>query len=401
MNTYRYLSPAEYSSYLSSPEKSVINSIIEGSLLKGAVDISKWQQALESLRESWPSSHLVLAGVLGQTRWVLGDQLPSITVWQEHELTNGLDELFQRPIDLRNGPTIEIHFLQGEEFKILWRCHHSLMDYRGLSYFQQAVFHRLRGEAFITENSTLTCCDLYQTRGKHEYEASPRTAIPALGSAENFNTKNIWLKQTYRLKPSHLTAKLCLAVAKQALLYQQGTVRIGILIDLRRHLPKDTVSVANLTGMITINIYPYDNLKDIINKIHQALRTNAELIKVRGARLIKWLPARSYRTSKMKLFRNYHSSTFPLTAVITNLGFLNPDAFSYDEFSAQLIHSPVITAPNIPLFISAGLLKNGFGVVAGSNEALGGNQRLNRFLEDLSEQFQEFPTSTIKSTIIQ
>lgn len=67
MNTYRYLFSAEYSSYLSSPEKSVINSIIEGNLLKGAVDISKWQQALESLRESWPSSHLVLAGVRPRT----------------------------------------------------------------------------------------------------------------------------------------------------------------------------------------------------------------------------------------------------------------------------------------------------------------------------------------------
>ena len=379
--------------------------IIEGS---GTITLDELKRAVTKAVETNPGASLALTGHLWWTKWVV-NQPPAVNEYIGDINLNSnenMDFLYNQ-WDFRNGPTFEFLLNRtGDKTYVIARAPHAVMDAMGMDAFIQDVFSCLRGEAPVGHPSTELDIDLSKraSAGK-PIQKSPNAApcaVLATGQrAGQFDGKCLWRRITINKKTSYFLPKLMMAIASHAWEKDQGMVRMGMPVDLRRH-DRSIRSTGNLTSMLVIELNPGDTVKTIRRQLHKNLKENADLINP-SLSMLRLLPmAILARLTHNKCYRELsNNNRTSMTAMLTDIGKVSLKNYSTDNFTAEAF----VPIPTPPYYMMTASIEhdNGVDIVIAMPNMFGADKLdklLNHIekcisqpelLEQLTEEFQSSP----------
>lgn len=394
MAFYRHLSPVERTSYLAFEEPNcsprVNQFVIEG---KGDLEVAELKKAVEQTARVHPGCRLQLKGKSKLSYWDDAGPLPLVSEvdassWDGR--TTVQTEFFYAPMSYRDGPTVELVILRGETARLLVRTHHAVMDGGGTMIFLRDLFRALRGEALQGSNSNVADFDVFKMNdfGGGNYQMEPMNAIPALGTPEANGKGFNWRRAVAQGSPPRALQKVALAIAREAHSHGAGKVRLRIPVDLRRHLDDSTVTLANCTGAIDLEVAEEDTDKTLFRQMAQKLKSNQDLVMSRKLGMASWAPIGMFGISDAVIQNSYRRGTFQRTGTISHMGKFNGQEYSFPGFDAHIAYG---TPPRFDLqSIYVGLWDSSYGtqVLLGSPEAFSSGGRLDAFMQKLPEVFQ-------------
>lgn len=394
MTFYRNLSPVERSSYLAFEEADgsprVNQFVIEG---EGDLEVSQLKKAVAQTAKVHPGCRLCLKGRSKFSYWDDSGPLPSVSEvdassWDGK--TTVQTDFFYTPVSYRKGPTVELVVLRGSTARLLVRTHHAVMDGGGTMIFLRDLFRALRGEPLHGSNSNIADFDVFKEHdfGGGNYELKPFDAIPALGAPKGESRSFNWRRAVAEGSPARALQKVAVAIAKEARSHGDGKVRLRIPVDLRRHLDDSTVTLANCTGAIDLEIGEEDTDKTLFRQMAQKLKSNQELVMSRKLGLVSWAPVNMLGVSEAVIKNSYHRGTFQRTGTISHMGKFEGKEYSFPGFDA---HFAFGTPPRFDLqSIYVGIWDSAYGtqVLCGSPEVFSSDGRLDAFVKKLPEVFQ-------------
>jgi hypothetical protein len=389
MSYYRRVSPGERTFHLAREtdpfSRKYIQVVIEG---EGELKLSKWQAAIEQLAKVHVGSHLTLKGHLGFTRWDSEGAVPTV-----REIAPGWDGydfdapfLFPPPIDIRKDPLGEVVLLQGPVPRVLMRVHHAVMDGVGALLLARDVFRLLRSEDPLGSNSNASEIDVWRAHnfGKRKMPSVSKDAITPFGSTHGrLETKPVWERRSLPQHGIRIIPKLALMLAERAWREGEGTFRIALFVNLRRHLGDGQITLANCSGMILFEVERTDTEDTVTRKIFDKMRARAYLDMTPYVSVVHWLPAGLFKPGLSTIQRQYQRGTFNASAYLTHIGSFSPDQYSYSDFRARrLIPIPPSDA-TAPLNLAICESDETVEIVATAPAALAGEGKLESLMDDL------------------
>lgn len=398
MAFYRWLSPIERSSYLAfdtehlSPR--VNQFVIEGS---GGLDFGALRRAVKLAADVHPGARLILKGLSRFCYWDDAGPYPLVSEvdgsgWDGKTARN--ISFLYNPMSVREGPTVHIVSLTGPNPRILMRSHHAVMDGPGSFAFLQDVFRILRNETPIGSNSTICDFDVFKQEkfGNGILQEPAADALPTFGKPQGLDRSPVWKRVSIPGAHSRSLQKVAMAIAAEARSHQpespDDAVRLRIPVDLRRHLPENTVTTANCVSAFDIEIDQKDNDKTLFRQMVKKLKEKQELNMDRRLGLLSWIPVKLFRMSEETLQQKYEQGKFARTGTISHLGQFPVAAYSCPGFTAKV---GLGAAPRFDLqsiYVGMWDHPDTLEVLAIAPHAFGGNGRLERFMDNLPNYFE-------------
>jgi hypothetical protein len=391
MGYYRSVSPGERAFHLAKetgPSRKFLQVIFEG---EGELSLRQWQAAVAAASVRHESARLVLRGHLGFSRWDSSGPPPNVTeVFAEWD---GFDFdrapfLWPAPVDLRKGPLSEVVLIQGTTPRILLRVHHAIMDGVGAMIFAQDVFRILRGEETVGTNSTRTELDVWRAAdfGSGKMPAAPPNAIVPFPPGDGDpDAPFVWKRMSLPGRISRIIPKVAVGLAEQSRSIRDGTVRIGLFVNLRHHLEKGEITLANCTSMIVFEVAPDDTVRTVMKKITESMRKRTYLDMSRYVGLARWVPAAVFKAAPRAVRRLYRTGLFRTSAFVTHVGTFTPEPYSYREFRATGVIPLSPFDPTTPLNVVICEGPDSVEIVANAPAALAGNGRLDHLIAGLQK----------------
>ena len=248
-----------------------VGKIPEHKLLDACAEVARYCPIVRSrLKGLWIAKYWSASGPLPRVRTINQD-------WdgQTHEGVDFLDA----PLDLITGPVAEIVQVVGRNTYIVFRVHHAVTDGVGMLEFAQSFFKVMN-------------------RDKPDYYTSPITlekmphgnleAIPprVTDAAVPYKLKEVkdgevdrgrtWRRLTIPGNDKKILLKTMLAIAVLARGKTDLPVRIHMPVSLRRYVPQER-TLANLFGMLRIDVEASDHERELIKKIKKAMADRQKL----------------------------------------------------------------------------------------------------------------------------
>lgn len=408
MAYFRRLSPLEKLTHVGFPQEQAaqhVNSfVVEGASCTGQSKFSKqsnplikqdWEQAVKTLRNTHVGAQLKLKGYSMFSHWDDTGLPPQVieldaSNWDGRTLHNA--NFLHRPLDIRIGQCSELLLLQGPTPRVLLRTHHSVMDGKGTHSYLMDLFRVLKGERPLGANSRTYDWQLRETPFERE-KPTPANSISPLGPLRNMDTSCQWLRVTIPI-PYHqrLLVKLSRLLTQFACVqWENETIAkrlsYNIAVDLRRYLPADHISTANLTGFVKIPMDRIESDRDFQKRLAEAIRNNRALHWPKIVEPFSWLPSKLFQENAKVIANRYQNNRFHCSALISMMGKTQLTEMHYENFRAVTNYGVVSGSPGLPLFI--GVCEGGndgqhysssqaIEILMGAPNALGGMERLEK-----------------------
>ncbi len=218
-------------------------------------------------------------------------------VIQEHGLVqwnamNGDNaDFLEVPMDVSKAQGFQILLIQGTHDQpnarfIIFRIHHALSDVGGLMIIMRNFFAALNNQSLLAENSLIKDEDvLFQHKVSMPFYRKNAGSV-AGSSAIGSSLKWRWVRKKVDGKFDQLLILVLNAIQKANPLLgmAEANLRFRVTFDLRKYLPKDTVSTCNLTNAFDIDVPVSASLHDLKLSIMAAFRARLPL-----QRIPKWL----------------------------------------------------------------------------------------------------------------
>jgi hypothetical protein len=321
----------------------------------GTFDLKNWKEAVRIASEANRGSRIVLRGMFGSGRWVDSGITPTVREVDGSRWDGMCSEgapYLQSSFPVRTGPNCEVVLIQGNPARVAFRSHHAIMDGRGTMTWAEDIFRVLRGEKPLGAEFIMTENDLLNVQWGKRKKTLPHTYIPLTGKTEGSDTGPVWKRRTIMGKHPQLLARVMLLTAREARRHREGNVRIGIPVDLR-YRREGLRSTSNLANAIYIDIDIDATVEQLATEIEKRVTNlyDGEITwEDKIARHIPiWLGEKGIR---MEGSRNQKSGHYRFSGFISNLGRVDVEKFSSEDFKAHTFYAVPLIAPMVPFMMT-------------------------------------------------
>jgi len=359
MTKIRSLSPLEctYLAGDNADSSSMINQyVVEGI---GVFSALEWKSAIEVAADANPGIKLKLKGRLFWRYWDDQGSYPALKIyrsnWSGEDNTGA--EFDGQPIDCRRGPCAEIHLLEGDFPKIIFRTHHALMDGNATLFWIKEVFRALRGEVLSGSDANLNEFDIvkkHQPQKQQPFSGSWASIFPPADLNKTLNTENecIWQSILFNKDVDRVLPKVVYFLDKKvrALYGLDAKVNFRVPSDLRRLLNEHKYHLGNLVAAIDFETINKSEVKIIYKNILQSLKNKKDLsIFPNNFRIATWLPKNVFKPNSGHIKNLHQQGLCDITAIVTHVGKVFLSDFSYEGFKATNIYALPLPLPGVSL----------------------------------------------------
>lgn len=309
--------------------------VLEGA---GFFNHADWSEAVRIASEANPGSRVILRGHLGSSRFVDSAVAPVVKYIEQNQWS-GFDpeaaDFLKKPLPLHSGPSAEVLLLPGEPSRIVIRTHHATMDGGGTLHWAQDIFNALNNRPLLGSQLGLTDLQVAKSLdSRAEPDWQKKYASPT-GDATAAGQDVVWQRIQIKSKIKQLLPKVILFIAQKARQSAQEKIDIAIPVDMRKHtfIPPNT---GNLTGFIHVLADSAATVDDIARQILHKLELR-EFAAFNPA--LPWcshipLSVLAYAIKK-DTDDMCRRGLFASSAVLSNLGKLDLDAYSTENFKPR------------------------------------------------------------------
>ena len=294
-----------------------------------------WQSAIDKVVAVNPGARLRLAGSRQHARWLSDGVGPRLRILEQCNWDGrseiGAEFIYSTRLSLEEGPTAELIIAgAGSTSKVIFRVLHAAMDGIGVMHFFQELFRALRGETLLGTNAAFSDTDLMlhvdaQLCTELSFQPASLTGM-AQGSEVGHTWRRISLKHS-----RNLLARTALAVGEFSRGKSDTPVRIGVPVNLRRHVP-GLLSTMNFSNMILVDVAEKDTVSDIKYRMQDMLNRNVDAGFPKFGSLVRYLPFSWLDWISTSTEKNYTSPRILETAVLSNLGNYSRDDLACNGF---------------------------------------------------------------------
>ena len=297
--------------------------ILEGD---GVFDKAKWLSAVEKASAANPGSRLILKGYPFASRWVDSGITPRIrevdgSQWSGRD-QNGAPFLLD-PLSPIEGPTCEVVVAHGNPLRIIFRSNHGVMDAMGTILWMLDIFRVLRGEPVLGSTCALNYEDVAKSLPRIKQEKVSKNNITPGGRIQGNEQGMVWLRTTLPGRFRSLQAKVLYLSAREAWKYSDGPVVFSVSVDLRRHLPPETIATAFLSSMIFMEIKPEYTIEKIAELLKNSLNEKREITYSKCNRLLLYVPIPLINYLFQRISKKMHDSgRYVASGIAVSMGYI-------------------------------------------------------------------------------
>jgi amino acid adenylation domain-containing protein len=361
---------------------------------QGDLNFTCIQKAIEIASELNPGSRLFLKGRLKRATWVdSGNCAKLIKVDSPWNAENSdCNQYIERPLDERKGPTTEVILFNNAT--LLFRVHHAVMDGKGMVTWVEDIFSALRGELPKGADCRFTDREQALLLGAKEFRPNYAANVESpLGLAdEGISGIKSAQKRILGVYPG-LVARIAETLADQIECSEnegkRTLARFIIPVDMRRHRPKIRTTANMISGLI-INLFEKTLWKDIQQSIITKLQLNEEGMVGQWDNIFHYLPTKATASLiKHIIHVQEREKRFIFTATISNMGKIDLEDFSCQEFNAKKLSFIPVVDPLSAVTIVTAEFEDHVDVTLSSQRSYTTNQRQEKLLELIESGLKE------------
>lgn len=368
----RRISPIErgYLNAAATGTPQLIQMVIEG---EGTLDAVALRRAAHAATEVSPGLAVRRRGAL----WRADGTAPEVV---ELPAGTGLDHpFFHRDLSVVTGPVCELGLIRDAgTTRLVVRASHIVTDGRGLRQWIADLFRVLRDEDPEGCPDTVNDAHFRAAAGdvRPAPEATRLTGLPAIIGQGPAGERPLWLRRRVPAAPSGVTARAAAALSRHL---TTDTGRLIVPVDLRRH-DTTTRSTANLTSQLVLDLRRDDGWKRVHSTLVRALIAKTE-VAVLDRDFLRDNPF----ANNLSEAREFDGTRFPCTAIISDHGEVDPQAFSTTAFRATSFSTLPMLVPYAEMFLSACRVGDSTELTLACRDRSGAREKAGALLDDIAE----------------
>ncbi len=294
-------------------------------------------------------------------------------------------------MDPQKGPTSEVVILQLNPMIIVFRVFHGTMDGKGVLLWINNIFKALRGEMLVPIEGKET--DLSFLKLQKNHSQKNKLTFDVQNLEQRFSIKNykVWRQRlTIPGRPTCLVAKIAEIITTCGTSHNN---RFLVPVNIRRH-QKNHLTNANLTLPIFLETTKDDSWSEIHKNLLTGLQNNQEMnLKSADLGLLTKMPGflLNWGIRALHAWQNI-SNKHVIGAVISDLGTVDLDALTTDDFQAKTLYSLTVQQPFAPFTVAIASNKHVTEIMVScyENKLLidHANQLLKAIKESISSQYE-------------
>ncbi|MEN6472957.1 MAG: amino acid adenylation domain-containing protein [Syntrophaceae bacterium] len=384
-NLHRPLSYIERSwlSIDSASSPFVVQMVLEG---RGSLDVGHLAAAVGKASELNPGTRLVLKGSLRGSRWVDSGRAPCVRVvsgeaWDGYGPENAPFLHDRLP---HSGPTCEVLWVEGSTPRIIFRASHGVMDGRGVITWAEDVFRIMQGAPFLGTQWAITDKQIMNSITQQTRDVYADRAIAPTGMSRPDGQDGImWRRLTFKGALPVLLGKVGWALAQSAWRNGDGLVRLIVPVDLRSHQP-GLRCTSNLTTALYVDITQASSPESITHDILKQLDNKTDCMPYVGTEFIEVTPLKLLGLGFTMLSKlNYRRGRYNASAMISNLGHIDTQAFCADSFRAETCFFVPPPLDRAAVFVALAGCQGCEELTIAVSRQLGNTGRFERLLADI------------------
>jgi amino acid adenylation domain-containing protein len=324
-----------------------IHLVVEGI---GVIDPKALQIAVEKASEACPAARLIQSGGM----WIDSYRTPPV-----HLLNNGQFDgkdftkikLLEKKIDSQKGPTSEVIILQLNPMIVVFRVFHGTMDGKGVLLWINNTFRALRGETLIPIKGKETDLSFLKLQKNHSHKNNFMFDVRTLDQRFTIENHQVWRQRlTIPGRPACLVAKIAETITSYGTSHNN---RFLVPVDMRRHQKKH-LSNANLTLPIFLETTKEDSWCEIHKNLLTGLQNNQEMnLKSADLGFLIKMPRLllNWGIRAMNAWQNL-TNKHVIGGVISDLGMVDLEALTTDDFQAKTLYSLTVQQPFAPFTVA-------------------------------------------------
>jgi hypothetical protein len=232
---------------------------------------------------------------------------------------HGSDFLYETPLPLDTGPTIELVVIPrpGNRSLLVLRCHHAVIDGTGSAYFLQELFRALRGEPLCGTNAAFSDVDLMLSVGATRSTSRHVRTVAVTGHPQGEERGDVWRCISLGKPGKNFMPRIAGAVASFAHTRTDLPVLIMVPVDLRRHAPGLQSTMCYATALV-VRLDKGEGSEEFKRQLHEMIDARMETVYPRILELAKLLPRPWLDRMLSRTESNYRTKKPLETVVISN-----------------------------------------------------------------------------------
>lgn len=347
--------------------------VVEG---RGAIALETLQSAIDAIAQAMPACRMVIRGRWGFKQWRADGPLPALR--QMHYEWDGQYHpnlpFLDTSLDLHSGPVAEIIQVIGTKTYLVFRIHHAVMDGVSIILFIENFFRALRQEPLPVFDSPVIWEDvtLRFSRPPKPHNGMTEVLTP-LGPRRHASSKRenerIWRRITIAGNDLLTLPKVMLILAQAARESSSGKVCWQIPVDMRRHLQTEK-SLANLIGVMLMDIEESDSVRSIVKNFNRKLANNEEIpapLPASFRMILRWVPHIILLPLSRWVSRQVaRRSFFTTSGMISTVGKVSLADYSTAHFSAESVFGIPVNGLRSAIFVVLSSNENQTEVLLGT-----------------------------------
>jgi amino acid adenylation domain-containing protein len=335
-----------------------INLVIEG---KGPIDPAKLQEAVRKASEACPGARLVKFG----NTWIDSGRTPPVHLIEEVEFDGKVFSAIphiEAKMDPQNGPTSEVVILRANPAVLVFRVFHGVMDGKGVLSWIENIFRAMNGARLVPVEGAETDLMFLKRRPYRCQRHKLSFDVQTLERRSPTKEYRVWRQRlTLPGNPTCLVARIAQIICSLGV---SDTNRFLVPVDIRRH-QKGHLSTANLTLPILLEASKGEGWPVIHERLLTGLRNNDELnLKSADLGAIRLMPAFLLKLGvRAALAFQAMTNRQICGGVISNLGMIDLDTLSTEQFEATTLYSLTVQQPLAPFAIVISSNKHGVEIM--------------------------------------
>ena len=326
-------------------------------VVEGNLDRARLRRAWEDVQRVHPGLRVRLKGRLGRRRWVAdGAAAPLLSVGASPggwDARRGLStEQLGVQLDPERGPVALLARVPGVDGRtvLMLRVLHAVTDGRGGLHVLADLMRALRGEPLGPV--------VFETRtdGEVSAKAGGRPSKPLLpdrdplartGARRVGAAGGSWVRTTLPVPGRHVYGEVVVRLARWS---GQRRLRMTLPVDLRRHMAGAAPSVANLTGLVHLDVTADTDPAELGQRLKAAVEAGAHHGPVlESAAMRRWPLGLTAAAGGALSRRDQRRGTVPASATVSNLGRLSMADWQAGELACSAVFVAPPASPGLPL----------------------------------------------------
>lgn len=380
---------------LDHPNQLVCQLVIKG---VGRIPDQHLSEAAAEVTRYCPSVRFRLKGFWIAKFWSASGPLPRVRSviydWDGH---SEHQDFLDTPLDLIAGPVAEIVQVIGRNTYLVFRVHHAVTDGMGLMEFAQAFFQVLnqaKPRHFLSK-VTLEKMPPGNLAAIPPPVSDAPVPYPLQSPAAGVDRSRIWKRITLPGNDAKILLKTMLAIAALSRRETSVPVRIHMPVSLRRHVPEER-SLANLIGMLRIDVEATDTERELVKKIKKVMADKQELpIAVNSvtSKLAFLFPLMVlHLLEKLTIKKLLQQPRFRCSGTTSHVGNIRLDDVSTEKFKADTVFGIPVPPLGTPIMAVIMTNENSTEIVVSANKTLIDDAAMDELVNKLTALIESYRT---------